>query len=341
MRCLTLAVRLRQSGADCVFVSARLEGNLADHIRAMDFPVLELPGGGDGTLLDQGTGAVEQDARQTRHFVETFQASWIVVDHYELEATWESIARPAGVKLLVLDDLANRVHEADVLVDQNLGRTADDYRELVPPSCELLTGSRYALLRQEFLAHRQTSLTRRRSGPLSSVLISFGGADSDNVTGRILDLFIQHGLQRSIQSVVVVLGSQSAWKEQTTELMAEFGARGRLLCGVNNMAEIMSAADLSIGGGGSTAWERCCLGLPSLLIAIADNQIPVCARLDELGAATYLGDARNSYWRPKLLDAFEEFLRHPEKLDAMSRQAGTVCDGMGVDRLAARIIQSD
>ena len=341
MRCLTLADGLRRIGADCVFVCARLDGNLTHHIRSMGFPVFELPAESEARSLSaQGIGVIEQDALQTRHFTENLKANWIVVDHYELDASWESIARPTGAKLIVLDDLANRLHKADVLVDQNLGRIADDYRDLVAPSCEVLTGSRYAMIRQEFVAHRQSSLLRRKSGTLNTVLMSFGGADSDNVTGRILELFIDQGLQRTLRSLVVVLGSQSAWKEETAGLVAEFGARGRLLCDVDNMAEIMSAADLSIGGGGTTAWERCCLGLPSLLLAIANNQVPVCTRLGEYGAADYLGDARGSDWPGKLLDAIEELTRFPEKLTAMSRQAGAVCDGMGVDRLINRIVES-
>lgn len=342
MRCLTLVDRFQQAGAECAFVCARLDGNLIDYIRSKGFSVLEMPSEGDvGSLFGNRSGEIENDACCTRLFAEDFKADWIVLDHYGLDASWETAAVPEGAKLLVLDDLANRNHRANVLVDQNLGRTADEYRHLVPPSCEVLTGSRYAMLRRDFPTYRETSLHRRASGTLNSVLISFGGADSDNVTGQILELFADSGLHQSLESLVVVLGSQSVWKEETAAVMAEFGGRGRLLCGVDNMAEIMSAADLSIGGGGTTAWERCCLGLPSLLLSIADNQIPICESLDDAGAAFYLGDARSTEWRHRLSDVLQDLIRYPDRLTEMSHRASAICDGLGADRLVSRIVEID
>jgi UDP-2,4-diacetamido-2,4,6-trideoxy-beta-L-altropyranose hydrolase len=240
-----------------------------------------------------------------------------------------------------LDDLANRNHRADVLVDQNLGRTADDYRHLVPPSCEVLTGSRYAMLRRDFLKYRESSLQRRTDGSLSSVLISFGGADSENVTGQVLGSIMDMGLHQSLGSLVVVLGAQSGWKEETAAMIAELGGRARLLCGVDNMAEVMSGSDLSIGGGGTTAWERCCLGLPSLLLSIADNQTSICESLDEAGAALYLGDARSPEWHRRFSEVLEDLIRYPDRLAAMSRRARAICDGLGADRLVGRIVEID
>lgn len=340
MRCITLANRLRQIGADCAFVCAALEGDLIGHVRTQGFPVFELSGKEDGGFVsEQVDAAFERDAQQTRQISMEFRADWIIVDHYDLGESWESAAVPDHVRLLVLDDLANRKHNADILVDQNYARIVEEYRGLVPSSCEVLTGSQYAILRQEFLTYRNSSLQRRRSGTLRSVLVSFGGADVDNITGQILHLFVDRGLSRLLRSLVVVLGPQSTWKQETVEAVAEFGTRGSLLCSVDNMAQIMSAADLSIGGGGTTAWERCVLGLPSLLLSIADNQLPICASLDDAGAAHFFGDARTSDWQSRLPDILQDLMESPNKLAAMSRRAGSICDGMGADRLVKRMVE--
>ncbi|HET7775514.1 MAG TPA: UDP-2,4-diacetamido-2,4,6-trideoxy-beta-L-altropyranose hydrolase, partial [Azospira sp.] len=274
MRCLTLADALRRRGAECSFICRDLPGHLAETIRARQYAVALLPhlceeqeplnAGGPpyGSWLGVSWS---QDAAQTRLALAGMVADWLVADHYALDARWESGMRPVCRHLMVIDDLADRPHACDLLLDQNLGRTPGQYGALVPHGCRVLIGPEYALLRPDFAKYRRDSLMRRQEPALSQLLISLGGVDKFNVAGQVLDALSRLPLPTC--HLKVVLGPHSPWVEQVRQ-QASAMDRVEVLVNVDDMAALMAESDLAIGAAGTTAWERCCLGLPTITLVL-------------------------------------------------------------------------
>jgi UDP-2,4-diacetamido-2,4,6-trideoxy-beta-L-altropyranose hydrolase len=304
MRCLTLADALRAQGGVCMFICRSHEGHLAGLIHARGYGVAMLP---DENLMDAGLGARpggdrslyaswlgtdwETDARQTQVVLAgtPTQADWLVVDHYSLDAKWERAIRPLCQNLMVIDDLADRMHDCEVLLDQNLGRSATDYAGLVPSDCSVLAGPQYALLRPEFASLRAVSLARRTSPQLRQVLISMGGVDKDNATGLVLANLREEDLPVNCK-IVIVMGPYAPWLEHVRNQAATLPWHSEVMVNVSDMARLMAESDLAIGAAGSTSWERCCLGLPSILVVLAKNQWPGAQALNFCGGAVLLGE---------------------------------------------------
>lgn len=275
MRCLTLADLLKARGARVSFVCRPLPGNLCEFIEGRGYPVhrLEAPEGW------------QADAEATGKFVGSGRGGWLVVDHYGLDARYERRLRLWFEGILAIDDLADRPHEVDLLLDQNLYPDLERrYQGLLLPGCKKFLGPRFALLRPEFYAARRH--LRTRDGIVRRMLLSFGGADHTDETGkalvalRSLDL---HGM-----ALDVVLGASNPHGET---LKSEFGALPGCTFHrqVDNMAELIAVADLALGSGGSTTWERCLLGLPSLTVVVAENQLKTTEAVAAAGATVNLG----------------------------------------------------
>jgi len=273
MRCLTLATELKQRGAQIRFVSRDLPDYLRDMLTAKDMELVAL--GGDaipstiGELKHSHWLGVsqEQDAQATIQALSDRTRDWLVVDHYALDARWETALRGSAKKIMVIDDIADRQHDCDVLLDQNYYADMHNrYTGKVPAHCQLLLGPCYALLRDEFRKMRDQ--VKPRTGPVKRILVFFGGVDADNYTGLAIKALVELAL-KDIQ-VDVVIGAQHPCR---SEIEAACAANG-YVCHVqtSRMAELMVNADLAIGAGGSASWERCCLGLPTLAFCSADNQ---------------------------------------------------------------------
>ena len=312
MRCRTLARELQRRGAQVFFLCRRQPGDLISLLEK-EFPVLALPQlplaatqTSEGQPL-QGRelyGAwlgcrQEQDAADCLQALAQAgiqSASWLVVDHYGLDASWETqllagLAGDAAPRLLVIDDLADRPHQADLLLDQNVFGAATEtrYAGLVSEHCRQLLGPHYALLGPEYaqlhpLVPPRTELRR--------VLVFFGGVDPANLTGRALEALMAPELAHL--AVDVVLGLQSPHHQAVAELVAR-QPHTTLHDPLPSLAGLIARADLAIGAGGATTWERACLGLPSLVVAIADNQLPFGVALDQVGAIQLLGDAASVF----------------------------------------------
>lgn len=210
---------------------------------------------------------------------------WLIVDHYRIAAPWEIRMRPHATRMMVVDDLANRPHDCDVLLDQNYQDDAQSrYDGLIPPRSFRALGPSYALLRKEFLEASQ--FVREKVGEVGRILVSFGGADQGNETSKAVEALSATGL--ATVQVDVAIGSLNPHRR---DLWNRFAGREnvRLLDGVGNMADLMKVADLSVGAGGSTHWERCVTKLPSVVIATAENQLRTCEALQRAGAIVYLG----------------------------------------------------
>lgn len=337
MRCLTLADELRRRSYECHFLCRQQDGDLLHLIRQQGYPLTVLQGSGEtGHISDRIAHAQwlgvsqQQDAAECRILLEQYRPDWLVIDHYALDAEWEAMMTDCARYCLVIDDLADRQHCADVLLDQNAGRSADDYQHCVNASCQLLIGPGFALLRPEFPAWRAASLNYRRIPVLRKILISFGGADKDNFSGRALASL--SGLDiADMLDVTLVLGHSSPWRAEAEQAIQDFPGQGRVLAGINNMAEILSASDFVIGACGSSAWERCCLGVPSVVFISADNQKIIARGLHEQGAAL-TADCRDI--DVVLTDILPRLYANPLELLPVIRAAADMCPGQGVYRVA-------
>lgn len=333
MRCLTLATGLKQRGAQVRFVSRHMPEHLWDMLNAKGHEFALLNGIPSEKTADDSSYAhwlgvsQAQDAKDTSHALSDQTWDWLVVDHYALDVRWETVLRNAVKRILVIDDIANRVQDCDVLLDQNFCADMNArYTGKVPPHCQLLLGPRYALLREEFRHMREQ--VNPRTGTIRRVLIFFGGVDSANCTGRAIEALVNICIPGLF--VDVVIGVQHPSREQIESKCAQHG----FICHVqtSRMAELMAAADLAIGAGGSASWERCCLGLPALVVALADNQIDIAKALDLFGASIYLGSleiASATLMRRTIID----LVNHQSRLAGLSEKSYSLVDGLGIDRL--------
>lgn len=292
MRCLTLADALGARGASCHFLCRPHPGHLIALIAARGHRVSELPPLPAGAAIPPlpahaawlGTDAAHDAADCLAVLGGAAPADWLVVDHYALERDWQQRLRPAAQRLLVLDDLADRAHDCDLLLDPGIGRGPADYAGLIPRHARLLAGPEHALLRPEFAAHRAESLARRTRPALRRLLVTLGGVDKDNVTCRVLEA-LDHSALPAECAITVVMGPHAPWLTEVQARAARMRRPGRVLTGVSDMARLMCDSDLAIGAAGSTAWERCCLGLPTIQVVLAENQIGVAAALAATGGA--------------------------------------------------------
>jgi UDP-2,4-diacetamido-2,4,6-trideoxy-beta-L-altropyranose hydrolase len=308
MRCLALADALKERGARIRFVSRYMPNHLRE---------LLLARGLEFRLLDGGLPSIVPDALPHAHWLGVAQArdaldtvatlsdqswDWLVVDNYALDAEWESVARKAARKILAIDDIANRRHDCDVLLDQNLYADMDvRYQGKVPVNCTLLLGPKYALLRDEFRHARERVRARKR--PVRRVLVFFGGVDAENFTARAIEALA--GIRGHEWDVDVVIGAQHPHHSQ---IEAACAGQGYIFHSqTNRMAELMAAADLAIGAGGSATWERCCVGLPCIVIAVAQNQVQAATDISDFGAVEFIGVAEEVSLE-KLTQAIEKAL---------------------------------
>ena len=344
MRCLTLADALREHGANCHFICREHPGHQLDQIRQRGFSAHALPCCKPAERTNDETGALQPahahwlgsdwqtDARHTGDILAELQPDWLAVDHYALDTRWERALEGHYKKLLVIDDLADRPHICDVLLDQNLGREAKDYAALVPDHCTVLAGPHYALLRPEFAALREYSLRRRDVPTLKRILITMGGVDQPNATGKVLEALKVCPLPHDCR-ITVVMGAQAPWLEQVRALAATLPWPTEVRVAISDMAQVMADSDLAIGAAGSTSWERCCLGIPTLMVVLAENQWAGARALQAQGAALLLGEPADI--EQQLADTLTSFTTG--ELAEMSLAARAVTNGLGTYHVAQRM----
>jgi UDP-2,4-diacetamido-2,4,6-trideoxy-beta-L-altropyranose hydrolase len=336
MRCLTLADALRQRGGRIRFVSRHMTPDLAEMLTDHGHELKMLEGSSAAGQIDElvhaqwlGTSQA-QDAQDTLRALSDRHWDWVIVDHYALDARWESMLRGAARSIGVIDDIADRRHDCDILLDQNiLHDHAGPYAGKVPDHCELLLGPRFALLRDEFRTLREQA--RPRTGTVARILIFLGGVDADNYTGRVLDAYSSLGPTGA--HVDVVIGAQHP---ERARIETECRERG-FACHVQTtrMAELMAAADLAIGAGGSATWERCCLGVPTLAICIAENQRKLIA--DAAFEGLLYAPQLNDEWRTVVARHVKALIENPALRNCISRKGMDAVDGRGAQRAAASL----
>lgn len=346
MRCLTLAEELRDAGAEVSFISRMHPGNLNKLIRENGFSCHELSEAPVGKLNEQyfpdarseyeswlGVSQ-QQDARETIEAIGDRRAEWLIADHYGLDEEWETRMRPHAAKIMVIDDLADRRHDCDLLLDQNFFSNGEKrYDKLVSPACTKLLGPKYALLRKEFREARMN--LRERTGEVKRVLVFLGGADPDNITGLAIEALSDSELLHL--QVDVVIGLQNPNREKIERLVqARTGMK--LHIQVTNMAELMSNADLAIGAGGSTHWERFCMSLPSIIITAAPNQSLGNQALSSQGYIDYLGEVR-SISVDDIAQAVRACLCNHKKHQANSEWISALVPALGTHEICLRLLR--
>lgn len=340
MRCLTLADSFVRHGASCTFVCRPHPGNLAGQISARGHAVVLLEGrdaAPDGRLAHAAwLGATQaQDAAECAAILNAGERpAWLVVDHYALDAEWETALRAGVDSVMVIDDLADRRHDCDLLLDQTFGRDPAAYADLVPAHARLLCGAKYAMLRPDFARLRSHSVARRRDGTLRHVLVSLGGVDKPNATQRVLEALA--GATLALQTrITVVMGPTAPWLDQVRAFAAQMKLPVEVLVGVNDMARLMADADFAIGAAGATAWERCSLGLPAAMVVLAPNQGFAAARLADAGAALVLDLDGDFDARLKAIVA--RLQRDGGELAWMSANALRITEGTGCELVRAAL----
>ena len=343
VRCLALAVAARAAGWHAEFVCRAHPGHMAHLIRAQGFAVHLLPAPLEAATIAAGDSyaawlgvSQQQDAIDTVAALRHSAADWLVVDHYALDAQWESTLLGLVPRLLVIDDLANRPHLCSVLIDQSLGLSgAARYAGLVPPACMQLLGPHYALLRPEFAAMRSQSLARRDADQrLERVLLFMGGSDPHNETARALQGLSQ--ATRVVQHIDVVVGQGYLYLDDLRRQAQACRVPLQVHLQTPRMAELMTQADLAVTSGGGVSWEKCTLGLPSLVTIVGDNQSLIAHELAATGAQLLLGRAEaisiDDYTHA--LDGLDSGL-----LAAMSAKARGICDGQGTQRVLDQLLK--
>jgi len=289
MRCLTLAQVLKENGANVEFICRRHKGNLIDKICSNGFFVHELEmfeeAEVDTSLVHSyWLGSTQkQDANDCIDILKAEKTDWLIVDHYALDEEWQKKLKPYYEKLMVIDDLADRKHQCDILLDQNFGRSSKDYKAFVSEYTKLLMGAQYALLRPEFEQWRRYSLDRRKEVNFKSLLINMGGADPDNVTEQVLEKLQTANLPKDI-TITIVMGKTAPHLQSVKSCASKLLYRSEVKVDVDNMAEVMANSDIAIGASGSTTWERCCLGVPTIQLITAYNQEFIAQQLEKANA---------------------------------------------------------
>lgn len=345
MRCRTLALALQAHGAQAAFISREPPPALAGELEPHRIPLLRLPPAPDRRRPEAGSPphaawlaeAPERDAELTAHRVATRfgVADCLIVDHYGIDARWHRIARRSCRTLMAIDDLADRSLDVDLVLDQAYREDGRDYLPWLQAPAEVLPGIRHALLRPEYRRLRDEALSRRaHAAGMRRVLVSFGGVDAANHTETALSVLDAATAPLQID---VVLGAAAAHRQAVLRHAARHRHPVSVSEAVSDMAVRMMQADLAFGACGFTAWERCCLGLPSIAIAAADNQLAAAQALRAAGAALIVAGDRPA--ETGMAEAWRQLSEDSARRRALTRAAAAACDGRGSERTVRKLLE--
>jgi len=335
MRCIALAERLRTQGADVKFVCREFPGDYVGKLQEKGFAVERLSSKSERLPRDDGRYARwlgvdwETDAQETRTLLESSSpVDWLVVDHYAIDRRWEKHLRGVTRSLLTIDDLADRFHDCDILLDQNrIGENGQPYGHLVPAGCRILLGPTYALLRKEF-AEKRMQLPHQGKGRIQ-ILVFWGGVDQSNETAKTLAAL--DGIDAGKVSISVVVGRNNPHKSSLEEICR--GMEGVALhFDTEEMANLIFEADLAIGAPGVSSLERCCLGVPTVMASVAENQVIVAKSLNAKDAGVFLGPA-HMLTSAALRDSILGLINDERRRQALSQNAMNLVDGLGAGRV--------
>jgi UDP-2,4-diacetamido-2,4,6-trideoxy-beta-L-altropyranose hydrolase len=343
MRCLTFASDLRQKGCEISFICREYPGNLIQFIEDTGFKVYRFQKNkiklNQQELKDEDIKELswksfdwESDAKNTVEFLSNVikPVDWLIVDHYGLGKPWETLMRSHVRNIMVIDDLGNREHDCDVILDQAFGETGTRYLQLIPNSCETFFGSRYALLRPQFRTIRKKI---ESEGGLDfhkiKIHVFFGTYDPWGYTIKFSRLLLSHF---STAEILVALGNDFGRLRELKTLEQEFEGRFHWDAGIKEMASHMASCNMAFGAPGMATWERACLGLPSAYLATAFNQVSILKNLEAQGLSVYLGEAM-TISDDVFLERFGKIISNEDRLVSMRKTAMKAVDGQGVSRI--------
>ncbi len=341
MRCLTLSDTMRARGVRCQFISRAHSGNLIELMRQRGYEVTVLPVEPEKYQLAEVAEDPlpvhanwlgcrwERDAEQTLDAVRAIEPDLLVVDHYAIDIRWENVLRPHVGRMMIVDDLADRSHGCDFLLDQNwFGEDMSHrYQGLIPDHCVTMLGPQYALLKPDYAIVR--ALMPPRDGAIGRVLVFIGGSDPTNETGKVIDALAKSELAHLFVDVVIGVNHLDL---RGINHKAAARPATRVHSGLPSLAGWMARADLMISGGGSTSWERMCLGLPAIVISIAANQTATNTAMQAAGYIDFLGESAQVS-AEMIVDAIGRCLQEPERLRQMSRRCQDLVPGTGAERV--------
>jgi len=319
MRCLALADHMAEQGWDISFCTQSESLRTIPTLTTKPYKVNELKTSDDAwqlkALHPQGCNVC-------------------VIDSYRLAEQYESRLRDWAEKILIIDDLANRKHNCDVLLDPGLNRKVEDYSALVPNHCQFLLGPRYIPLRPQFRDFRNESLKHHFEGTeFNRIQVSVGASDPHNVTMTIL-----HGIEQSGLNLIVdvIMGGGSPCLLDVQTLSNKMSNEVNVHVDTDDVANLMKMADLAIGAGGSTAWERCCLGVPSFVVTLSETQKEMVHNFDQVNSVHVLG-----HWSDlvpeKIARDLKRFSEDNVFRTTLSKNAAALCDGLGAKRVLENI----
>ena len=324
MRCLTLANNLKHRGILCHFVCRNFPNNEGKRIQEAGHGLTLLPVEAPDTWLG---ASLHNDGIQTAKILFDLQPAWLIVDHYRISGCWFLPQRDANpnLRILAIDDLADRALDCDVLVDPTHGRRHADYHRITPPECKLLLGADYAMLRPEFSILRLTTLARRKLGKPETphILIGLGGGDTHKTEEIIYSALINLRKIANFTATMIV-GNAKVSKALTRHSINGFKVKAYS----KNIANEMANADIAIGAAGGMSWERCCLGLPSIILTLAENQKVIADTLGKAQAAISIRPDQNT-----LELVLARLINNPQYWLRLSENASMLCDGDGVNRI--------
>ena len=325
MRCLTLARALVGRGAECAFVESRAAA-----------PILRRFGWPEQTALAMSDAHdLPGLVTYASDFADRFGAETVVIDHYKAGAAEETQLQAMRRKIVAVDDLADRRHACDLLLDPGYGRRREQYNGLIRPTCVAQFGPAYALVRPEFVDARQRAMSRRaKHGPVARALVSLGMTDIGGVTQRVV-----RALLPALDDVRldVVIGGEAASLAGLRALAAA-DRRIRLWVDDADMAKLAADADIAIGAGGSSVWERAVVGLPSATVILAENQRVMIEHMADAGFARAI-DAATPDFGARLVEAWNRLLTDEALRWRLTERSADLCDGHGAARVADAVLK--
>lgn len=330
MRCLNLADQLSKSN-NIWFLTIASHYSL-ELIKRRGYKLLPIENFLRG--MQSKEEILNQDALKSISLIKEndINADLLIVDSYALDISWEKKLRNFTKKIFVIDDLANRKHSCDMLLDQNLFENMESrYKLLTQKNTELLLGPHYAILGKEFSSKRNNITFR--SNNIKKVLISFGGVDEHNFTGKLIK-HLQSDKFKDIHFDVAITDNFVFLDELISMNTPDNFSLHR---NMDSLALLMKKNDIAIGAGGTTTWERLSMALPSIVITVSDNQVESIKLLNKMNLINWLGhyDSLRKTW----LRSIDEAILANSQNKEMSEKSLSIVDGQGSKKVAKKIMK--
>ena len=320
MRCLTLAQELKNNFDKIIFLTQKNSSDFIETIMKNEFEVIFISANNDSDIIKNivTTNSVNKN--------------FLLIDHYNVDSNFESSLKNTFEKIFVIDDLANRKHDCDLLIDQNYYRDLNQrYEKLIQNGTITLLGPKYAIIRPEFRKINKKAI--KKNSQIKKILVSFGGSDPTNECKKALDALCS--IENSKFEIVVVAGIYNHKFEQLKKLYEKY-SNIKIYRHVNDLSRLMLNSDLFIGAGGTTTWERFYMGLPSIVTIISDDQRESIEFLSDMGHIINLGLAKNVTSK-----TYVQTLQKPnfDLVYNMSLHNQKLVDGNGSNRIKKQIIE--